>query len=275
MSTPSPLARLPAELIGLIFGALLSFSDVARFAATCRRHRQVWVDFAYTIYRQVAPRTAPCRKLARLLLAAQGGPPVSATHLSHPEVLQLISNAAVGENSVADLEKHHIRRVKENELVVRNPRPRHLSRSERIRYIRGVYQLWGLALLGPEARQQRINSMTLKDMLEVRDLVLGDAVHIADPVVLAMRDGYPYAAFEMVYVDMYPRLEQIVSDLYDEDISSWGLPYCEGLLGRISFWDSYYDMSKEMILGGLAGKKQCPDPGLAWEDTSDDDRIDE
>lgn len=112
MPSESFFVRLPPELIVSIFGALPSFSDGAWFAATCRRHRRIWVEYAYSIYRHVAPRTIPCRKHARVLLSDQGGPPASVTDLSFSEVLQLIRNAAVVEQSVADFERNHISRVR-------------------------------------------------------------------------------------------------------------------------------------------------------------------
>lgn len=164
--------------------------------------------------------------------------------------------------------------ITENEVVKSNPRSPFLSRTERIRYIRGLYQLWGLALLKSETRQQRIRSLKLKDLIVVRDLALSYAVCIPDPTVLGVEDGDPLATFEMVFVDLYPHLEGLVSDLYDEDISSWSLPHSEGFQGRISIWDSYYDMFKSMVLKG-AGEKPWPDPERLWDDTSDEDRIEE
>ncbi|KAH8424664.1 uncharacterized protein LDX57_002408 [Aspergillus melleus] len=272
MSSDLLLARLPSELIVSIFGALPSFSDVAWFAATSRRHRQVWVDNAYTIYQQVAPRTIPCSKHARVLLADQGGPPVSDTHLSFQEVLQLIRNAAALEQSVAEFEKNHISRVVEYSPFKLKTRLPHLTRTERVRYIRGVYQLWGLALLGPEPRQQRVQSMKLKDLLIVRDLALGNVVHIPDPTVQAMGDGDPMAALEVICADLYPRLEQLVSDYYDEYLSSWNWPYSEGLRGSITIWDSYYGNYKDMLLDDSRGRR-CPAPELVWYDTSDEEGI--
>lgn len=108
MPSDSPLARLPAELVLSIFCALPSFSDVAWFATTCHRHRQIWVNYVYTIYHNVSPRTIPHCKYAWMLLSDQGGPPASATYLAFHEVLQLVRNAAVTGQSIAGSQRNNL-----------------------------------------------------------------------------------------------------------------------------------------------------------------------
>ncbi|THC93653.1 hypothetical protein EYZ11_006865 [Aspergillus tanneri] len=230
MMSGSPLECLPTEVIVSIFTALPSFSDVAWFAATGRRFHRVWTENAYSIYQQIAPRTVPCRRHARILLADQGELP---------------------------------------------PFPQHrpcLSRSERPRFIRGLYQLWSLVLLSnPEKRQQRIRQMKLKDLWVVRDLIVGDVVRIPAPIFLAMQD--PGVAFEQVHLDLLPWLEQMLDDLYGEPIGRWCQPFSEGLNGCISIWDSYYNEFKDMVLRGFLDKKPHPDPETVWDDTSDEDQV--
>ena len=146
----------------------------------------------------------------------------------------------------------------------------HLTRTERVRYIRGLYQLWSLALLGPEPRQQRIRSLKLKDLMVVRDLALSDGTYIPDSTVLAMEDGEPAAAFEQVFVDVSPHVEQLVGDLYEERMGSWCWPNSEGFVGRITIWDSYYNEFKDMLLENTPGRR-CPAPETVWDDTSDEE----
>ncbi|KAA8647681.1 uncharacterized protein ATNIH1004_006375 [Aspergillus tanneri] len=281
MMSGSPLECLPTEVIVSIFTALPSFSDVAWFAATGRRFHRVWTENAYSIYQQIAPRTVPCRRHARILLADQGGPHPNAANLSFPHVLRLIQNAAILERSAEDFNKHHRERVQGTDLLLHSaplelpPFPQHrpcLSRSERPRFIRGLYQLWSLVLLSnPEKRQQRIRQMKLKDLWVVRDLIVGDVVRIPAPIFLAMQD--PGVAFEQVHLDLLPWLEQMLDDLYGEPIGRWCQPFSEGLNGCISIWDSYYNEFKDMVLRGFLDKKPHPDPETVWDDTSDEDQV--
>ncbi|THC93150.1 hypothetical protein EYZ11_007359 [Aspergillus tanneri] len=270
MLSDAPLDCIPTEVIVSIFTALPSFSDVAWFAATGRRYHRVWNNYAYLIYQQIAPRTIPCRRHARVLLADQGGPHASVTNLSFPHVLQLIRNAAILDRSAKDFNKHHRQRV--YELPPFPPNRPHLSPTERPRFIRGLYQLWGLVLQdNPEKRKQRIHEIKLKDLLVVRDLILGNVVRIPAPIFLDMES--PGLAFELVYLDMLPRLEQLLDELYGEPIGCLFQPFSDGLMGHMSIWDSYYNEFKSMMLKGFQHKYPSPNPQTVWDDTDDEDWV--
>lgn len=46
----------------------------------------------------------------------------------------------------------------DNKFFDGKPRPPYLMEAERIRFVRGLYQLWSLLVLDPVARQQRMET---------------------------------------------------------------------------------------------------------------------
>lgn len=45
-----------------------------------------------------------------------------------------------------------------------------MTRTECPRFVRAVYKIWGLFLLSPDARQQRLNNYAIKDLLTIEDI---------------------------------------------------------------------------------------------------------
>lgn len=106
------LTSFPAELITQILCWLPSFSDILSFAATCRRHRQIWTENVTVIYNHIAPRAIKCRRNARILLADQGGAAADSPVLSVRDVLRLIRNSHIVEKAIARFNRDVVRHVR-------------------------------------------------------------------------------------------------------------------------------------------------------------------
>ncbi|KAH8433922.1 uncharacterized protein LDX57_011558 [Aspergillus melleus] len=273
----SPISSLPNELILSIFCSLPSFSDVAYFAATCRLYRILWINQAFSIFTNVGPRTIPCRKFARTLLADQGGPSVTANRLALQDVLQLIRNAKVVELNIAQFNAQWMPALKVFHMS-RAPKPKALSANERHRFARGIYQLWSFFIVDRATRQRRLGTLKLKYLLVISELLTFYFWHFEeDPKrrAILIDDGNPY---DEVFADCYMTLAEALREHHGDESGSWQLTESDGIGGRFSLWDPYQGLLKEMVLFGASRDRNrksppLPSPQSVWDDTSDDDRA--
>lgn len=89
---------------------LPSFADVFALTETCTRFRRIWTTNLTAIYIEIAKRSIPCERHARVLLADQGGPPLNAP-LSAEDMLRMVHNARVVQKAILQFEKEIVDRV--------------------------------------------------------------------------------------------------------------------------------------------------------------------
>ena len=173
-----PLLSLPAELLTCVYCSLPSLLDVFILSSSCHLLRDVWLKNASTIYHQVGPRSIPCERYARSLLADQKGTISADIVLRAEDVLRIVKNAHTVEKHVYQYEIQINWKVRgrdrraENYDEVTGLRKRHipLTRTERPRFIRSYYQLWGMMKLrSPAERQLRLDSLTLKQLYRLHE----------------------------------------------------------------------------------------------------------
>ncbi|PLB44950.1 hypothetical protein P170DRAFT_479489 [Aspergillus steynii IBT 23096] len=169
------LQTFPTELLIKIYCQLGSFSTVYRLGATCRRLQSVWAENTNIIYKSIAPLEIRCHRHARNLLADQGGSAPDAP-VSVWDVQRLTRNVCnvnrtmkVFDDEVAcHVSKHSI--SPDPVTWGRRTRPQHLTDTERRRFIRAYYQMWGVLILELEKQNDRMDSISLKDLAVMVDL---------------------------------------------------------------------------------------------------------
>ncbi|KAL8981332.1 MAG: hypothetical protein Q9205_003851 [Flavoplaca limonia] len=163
----------PFELQTVVFCHLTSFQDVFSFAATCHQLQDVWLEGVTTIYRHVAKVSITCEPHARILLADQGGPATKVGIRSAKNVHQMLRNQSMVYKAIAQFESDIVSKVRTGGLRAEeyygpgiDGHPPYLTRTERRRFIRSYYQLWGLLKLDNlQQRQSRLHSVSLKQLL--------------------------------------------------------------------------------------------------------------
>ena len=106
------LSSIPSELLIKIFSALPSFHDVFALAATCTAIHDLWLTNVASIYRRIAPRTIMRERYARKLLADQRRSFTTIIPQTTADVAQLLQNAKVVEDAIAQFERDVVWRVK-------------------------------------------------------------------------------------------------------------------------------------------------------------------
>ena len=105
------LSTMPPEVATNIFCQLPSFSDVFALSAVCLRLRHLWLENVNSIYNQIAPRSIPCESAARRFLVDDDGPGLEFP-MSAKDVIRVVQNAGVIENTVLQFEREVVRWVK-------------------------------------------------------------------------------------------------------------------------------------------------------------------
>lgn len=106
------LRSLPPEVIINIFCQLPSFADVLGLAATCHRLKDIWITNVTTIYASLSPRAIPCEREARVCLSDQGGPSPDSLTLSANDVLRMVRNARMVDESISQFEEDIVPHVR-------------------------------------------------------------------------------------------------------------------------------------------------------------------
>lgn len=294
-SDNNPFRCLPRELILCVFYSSSSFLDVLHFAATCRYIQAIWRDNVYTIYNHIGRHAIPYHRYARELLACQTGTPLNAP-VTVQDVVQLTRNSLVAEKS-ADRFNERVMLVWrkgrfpsfdynvylfnknagpiDNCYIFSNGKiielPPYLTKTERTRFIRSLYKLWGLVLLDDETKKEKIKTFVFKDVVAIYDLSHANSDLIQDKQILQMAEN-PCLLSDVSRM-LYPLLDHfVVHVLGDEQGYGRRLAPLEwGWHGRVFFWDSYYDDHKDMITKhNPMCKNTIPNISAVWYDTDDE-----
>ena len=124
-SYPASLSTMPPEVATNIFCQLPSFSGVFALSAVCLRLRHLWLENVNPIYDQIASRSIPCERAARRFLVDHDGPGLEFP-MDAKDVIRVLQNARVIENTILQFEREVVRRVR-SEL---NPKDRIVRRVE-------------------------------------------------------------------------------------------------------------------------------------------------
>lgn len=187
------LQAMPDDIILEIFSSLSSFSDVFSFALSCQRMTRLLNHYASTVYRQLAQLDIENDAHARALLRDQkgtGGPVPSSNSLSVQDVRRLVRNSRKATKS----SERFGREIAPNTLgwfpslvlynfictnnkaakvmTYRNwaMHPPELSSSEKPRFIRAYYYVWGLLCLPESAWPERLSHLPLRHMFYVEEM---------------------------------------------------------------------------------------------------------
>ncbi|CAF9935374.1 MAG: hypothetical protein HETSPECPRED_009768 [Heterodermia speciosa] len=171
-----PLLSLPVELLISVFCHLPSLNEAFVLSSTCRELQRVWLNNVATIYKHLARQSIPCERHARHFLALEVGPLPESRITSVKEVAQMMKNRITVESAIRAFEtdtngrRTVLNREDPNDFtVIRQPVP--LTRTERSRFTRSYYQLWGVMTIDdPAELEARLQSMTTKELLHLRGM---------------------------------------------------------------------------------------------------------
>ncbi|KAL8690463.1 MAG: hypothetical protein Q9218_004099, partial [Villophora microphyllina] len=251
------LPTLPVELATSIICSRTSFREVLALSSTCHQLRDVWLQNVTVIYSHVAPRSIPCLLHARVFLADQGGPSPNAAITSSGYVVAIMRNAHIIEEAILQFETQIVSRVRlggnnaeEYYGVGATRHPLHLTRTERNRFIRSYYVLWGLMRLRrPLEWQARINAMTLKELFLLCEISrlpdsIGRGEEVIPPPLYPGADPQSYDAINRGRSPERDALEKLILSHLETTYTRthgramdgiWVYAMEEGFLGRLSF----------------------------------------
>ncbi|PWY96120.1 hypothetical protein BO94DRAFT_529532 [Aspergillus sclerotioniger CBS 115572] len=265
------LSSLPAEIITHVFTLLPALGDVLNLAAACSRHQQIWQQNADQIHRHAGPRSIECLHHARIYLADQGGAQPNTT-LTARDVVQLVRNSSAVEKTLDLFNQKYVAYLLTPEagrdrtfINLRPNRRPHLSPSERHRFIRAIYQLWGLLILTPEARASRMASLKLKSVMTISDVANGYR-DIEDVIMTVKADG---VLLWDIANELYEVRDQIVAQVLQHPNHTRSMPWEYGWEGCISIWDVWHEGFKELVTEPGA-RNITPPVSEVWYDTSDE-----
>jgi hypothetical protein len=104
------ILQLPTELIKEIFCSLPSISDVLALGSTCQRARCIWIENANSIFPRVPFGDVQAKSQAYEFFLTQAGKD-NGSPLSAEEVLQIVRNYCVVENTILKFERQIVSRV--------------------------------------------------------------------------------------------------------------------------------------------------------------------
>ena len=293
LNNESYLSRLPAELIIRFFCSAESFFDALHLAATCTHIQAIWRNNVNTIYNQISRQLIPCRRYARDLLACQIGTPPSSP-VAVKDVVQLLRNFTVVEKS-ADWFNQTIvcsKKLDRNSsmytlcssflsvsdcltrTVDGKTLPPYLTQTERIRFIRALYQLWEIVLLDHENLKKKTETLLFRDIMTINDFAMIDTLFrlnfIQDKQVLKIRAADPALMSKIAHKVFRPAILFIIKHVLGSDRMYCGTSSFmdHGFCGMISIWDNYQrDFKAEITMGGNGPTDPNPD---VWYDTDDE-----
>ncbi|KAL8648399.1 MAG: hypothetical protein Q9226_006012 [Calogaya cf. arnoldii] len=173
-SSAGSLSPFPVELLTAIFCHLPSSSDVLSLASTCHHLQTIWQHNVVTIYPHTIKPTITCSHHARHLLFAQGGPTPESEITSAKDIIRMLRTQHAIDKAILGFEREIVRHVKTRGYRAEdyygpdgvNGHPPHLTRTERLRFIRSYYTLWELLSIDdPIQRQSKLQTMSLKQLL--------------------------------------------------------------------------------------------------------------
>lgn len=289
------LTPFPVELVTLIFCHLPSFRDIFSLASTCHRVRDVWLKNLASIYKHVARTSITCEHHARMLLADQGGPALESEIISVKDVVQLMKNQNTIDKAILEFECQIVSRVKARGHRAEDyygpgalGHPPYLTRTERPRFIRSYYQLWGLLEIeDPVERQVRLQSMSLKQLLYLCEISwLPDGMGPGEEVTSSHRgpavDPELESATYQQRIQAREALSKVIRELteltyrriHGQDMELiWVIAIDEGYDNFLVMWDHWRSSLQEVVCG-----RRSKEPPYKkhfhwelWEDSSDEE----
>ncbi|KAI4276430.1 MAG: hypothetical protein LQ337_002480 [Flavoplaca oasis] len=277
---------LPVDLQTVVFCHLTSFQDVLGLASTCRQLRDVWLKGLTTIYKHVAKRNITCERHARYLLADQGGPPPEAGIQSARNVYQMMRNQNMVYKAIAQFASAIVSKVRTHGLRAAeyygpgvDSHPPYLTRTERPRFIRSYYRLWGLlSIENIERRQARLQSLSLKQLLYLCEISwlphgMGPGEYL-NPETEAMVLQQRIQAREKLSQWILQHTESTYQRIHGQDMELiWVIAMDEGYGDFLVMWDHWHNSLKEVVCGRRA--KEPPfKKGMhleLWEESLNED----
>ena len=165
-------------------------------------------------------------------------------------------------------------RLSNPETVDGKTLPRYLTQTERIRFIRALYQLWEIILLDHESRKKKTETLPFRDIMTINDVAmidsLGNLNFIQDKQVLHIRAADPRLMSYIAHKVFHPVISFIIKHVLGSDRMYCGTSSFmdHGYCGMISIWDNYQrDFKAEATWGGNGPTDLNPD---VWYDTDDE-----
>ncbi|EPS26176.1 hypothetical protein PDE_01112 [Penicillium oxalicum 114-2] len=173
------LLSLPAELLVEVFCSLPSLKDVANLGASCKVVNQLQSRHFSYIVDHVSLQSIPCYEDLRALVADQG-------HLAADQPVTNMSLVGclfrTSQNIEKAIDNYHAQMARYPHLDPQVPQV--LSLTEKTRFIKAHYQIWGLMLLVEQEKEERIKSMGLEQACLLSDLLcVFDPMVIDDPMI--------------------------------------------------------------------------------------------
>ena len=171
------------------------------------------------------------------------------------------------------------------------PRPPHLTPTERPRFIRIVYRLWGLFLLNSgEARHQRLKRYKMKDLLSLEDIGPGynpQPIDIITSVIMAEEKQPSAISLTIPKIDRNIYVDEVLDKVRDavDDAAQYAYGcsrqefhgWDEGgwWRGPISLVDDCRPIFKDILVNAedTGGERLVPVDEV-WYDTSDGEIMD-
>ena len=312
-SNSTHLHTIPAELLIKIYGFLPSFTTAFALAATCHRLRRIWLENAAAIYPHLAARSIPCETHARQFLADQDRSVGQDPALSALGVRRIMRNAQIIEKAIKQFEEEIVCKVKSKQNPTKTKKdnlkmltvhftagglpsaqyygkgqghPPYLTRSERRRFIRTYYQLWGMLKLDHAESQKRLESMTVKQLYHLCEMCRLPQSIGNEEVLPAQAKGKDLAKIRMVERGRPPHrnalrerawhcLGQKYERIHDEDADEpWFEAKHEGYLDWIVLWDHWQPPLRALVMcqrGMMPPDIRSDLERELWDDSSDEE----
>lgn len=208
-----------------------------------------------------------------------------------------MKNKNVVERVLRTFENHIVDRVearnngKFGDLYSLEPlrHPSYLTRTERSRFIRSYYELWGLMKINDSAElKARLQSMTFQQLLHVQGITsphgLTDDDQLISPSQYQNFDTSSHeplkdeiSRLRLLHMNQYEILRRMHGYEHSEytaytallSVSTWA----EGYYGFIILWDRYQARIKNVVCGNRAKKPSFEQETHweLWDDGSDED----
>ncbi|KAL9033241.1 MAG: hypothetical protein Q9180_006051, partial [Flavoplaca navasiana] len=237
-------------------------SNVFSFASTYHQLQDVWFEGVTTIYRHVAKVSITCEPLARIFLTDQSGPAPKAGIQLASNLHQMMRNQSMVHKAIIQFESDIVSKVRTGGLRAEeyyspgiDGHPPYLTRTERRRFIRSYYQLWGLLELDNlQQRRSRLQSISLKQLFYLCEMSwLPNGMGPGEDV-----DSESGAAIYQQRVQARQALskwileytESMYRRLHGQDMELiWVIAMDEGYCDSLILWDHWQNSLKEVVCG--------------------------
>ncbi|KAI1128147.1 hypothetical protein F5Y10DRAFT_265464 [Nemania abortiva] len=199
MAPSLTLLAMPTEIIIKVYTHTSAFRDVFALSAACHRLHAIWLENVTSIYRAVGPSGIGFEflKLARQLLADQGGASTDSATLSAHDVRRMARNARKASKAADNFDprlapiRHSLWARPE---VGKRLQRLHadLSTTEYLRFIRSYYRVCSLLELGLSNWRDRYKSFTLRQLYRTTEMTyLRDFIGEEQGRLLKRKIQYP------------------------------------------------------------------------------------